>query len=144
MTISAGSGTVDCTDAKEDFDVRINIGDFLPKGIRLAEDTTDVVMVRVHILPYNSKLISVETQSVVKENLDSSLNCVFDVSKVDIKVQGTDQALSSLTAGSVQASVDLTGLSEGKHDVPLKVTLPQDLELVEDVTVSVTLSKTKT
>ncbi len=144
VTISAGSGTVDCTDAKEDFDVRINIGDFLPKGIRLAEDTTDVVMVRVHILPYNSKLISVETQSVVKENLDSSLNCVFDVSKVDIKVQGTDQALSSLTAGSVQASVDLTGLSEGKHDVPLKVTLPQDLELVEDVTVSVTLSKTKT
>ena len=124
VTISAGSQAVDCTGAKEDFDVRVDIRDSLPEGLRLAEGITNVVMVSVHVLPYNSKLISLESQSIVKENLDSSLNCVFDVSKVDIKVQGTDQALSSLTAGSVQASVDLTGLSEGTHVVPVKVTLP--------------------
>ena len=144
VTISAGSQAVDCTGAKEDFDVRVDIRDSLPEGLRLAEGITNVVMVSVHVLPYNSKLISLESQSIVKENLDSSLNCVFDVSKVDIKVQGTDQALSSLTAGSVQASVDLTGLAEGTHVVPVKVTLPEGLELVEDVKVSVTLSKTRT
>ena len=144
VTITAGSQAVDCTGVKEDFDVRVDIRDFLPEGLRLAEGTTNVVMVSVHILPYNSKLISLESQSIAKENVDSSLNCVFDLSKVDIKVQGTDQALSSLTPGSVQASVDLTGLAEGTHVVPVKVTLPEGLELVENVTVSVTLSKTRT
>ena len=144
ITITSDSQAVDCTGAKEDFDVRVNIRDFLPDGISLAEDITNIVMISVHILPYNSKLISIESQSIVKENLDSSLNCVFDVSKIDIKVQGTDQALSSLASGSVQASVDLAGLSEGTHVVPVKVTLPEGLELVENVTVSVTLSRTQT
>ena len=69
---------------------------------------------------------------------------MFDVSKVDIKVQGTDQALSSLTKDAVRATVDLTGLSEGSHVVPVNVTLPEGLELVENVSVSVTLSKTRT
>ena len=144
ITITSGSQTVDCTGAKEDFDVRVDIRDFLPESLRLAEEVTNVVMVSVHILPYNSKLISIESQSIAKENLDSTLNCVFDVSKVDIKVQGTDQALSSLTKDAVRATVDLTGLSEGSHVVPVNVTLPEGLELVENVSVSVTLSKTRT
>lgn len=144
VTITSDSQEVDCSDASADFDVRVDIRNFLPEGVSLAEDITNVVMVSVHILPYNSKLISLESQSINKENLDAGLNCVFDVSKVDIKIQGTDHALASLTAGSVQASVDLTGLSEGAHVVPLKVILPDGLELVENVTVSLTLSRTQT
>jgi YbbR domain-containing protein len=61
---------------------------------------------------------------------------------VEVSVAGELPVLRSLSPASLVAVVDVSGLEEGQHALPVQVTLPPGLQVVgvEPATVTVALS----
>lgn len=144
ITISSDSGVVDITDASSDQEVRVNINAQLPEGLSLAEDVSSMALVNVQILPFGSKSISVPTKNIRTEGLEEHMNCVFGVNRLEVKVQGSDEALANLKAEDIQMTVNVSGLPAGSHTLPIAFTLPEGCVLVEDVHVDAVLSVPET
>ncbi len=144
ITIDRASKAVDVSGATSDVTARVDITEFLPEGIRLAENISNIVVVDVKILPYGSRSYSLDVKNIQKNNLDDGLSAVFALSELDIRVMGDDDNLANLDTSSIRASVDLSGLTEGTHVVPVTITLPSDYSLVEDVEAEIVISKTTT
>ena len=144
ITITPENGAVDVTDMYLDFDVNVDIRDYLPNGISLAQDSSNTVVVTVQILPFNSKSVTFESRQIEVRGLSSGMNCVFGASRIEVKVSGSDEALATATANTIRASINVGGLAPGTHTVPVDLILGEGLELAETPQVQVTLSRTET
>ena len=142
ILINSESKAVDISGASSDVEIRVNLPDYLPAGIRLAEGFSDTVVVTVKILEYNTKSLEYETKNIEKQSLKDGLNAVFESSVVDIRVKGSDKALENLTADQIETYVDLKGIPLGTSSVPVRVELPDGFSLAEDVMVDITVTET--
>ena len=142
ITITSESRAVDISGASGDVEIRVNITDYLPAGIRLASGFSDTVLVSVKILEFNTKSIEIDTKNIVKANLGDNLNAVFDNPTVDIRVKGSDAALSALSAEMISAEVDLSGISAGTFMLPVTVELPAGISLAEEPQAEITITET--
>ena len=141
ITITADSGLVDVTDKVSDVSVKIDIRQIMPEGLSLASQISTTAVVSVQILPANSRSVTVETRGINLYGLADGYNCVFESSSLEIKIQGSPEVLSGLSASDLEASVDLAGLMIGRQKVPVTVELPDGCSLVEDVSVGVIISR---
>ena len=144
ITIDAASGALDVTGAEGDIDINVDIREFLPSGIALAEDVSYTAVVTVQILPYDSKSISYSTRKIRVTGLARNLNNVFSSDRVEIRVRGTDEALEDLDESKITVTANLAGYGEGQVNIPLAVSLPEECELVEDVFAAATITATET
>ncbi|HUM82679.1 MAG TPA: CdaR family protein [Lachnospiraceae bacterium] len=144
IIVSAESEAVNVSGATSDLDVKVDIEQFLPQGISLADGVSSTVVVSVQILPYNSKSFSVETKNITVNGLPQGYHCVFLLDKIEVKVSSTDENLNTFDASRIQASVDLTGLAVGTQNVPVTVALPDGYVLAGNVTADVTISQQTT
>ena len=141
ILIAKETRAVDITGASEDVEIRVNLPDYLPAGIRLASGFSDTVVVTVKILQYNTKSLELDTKHIEKQNIMEGRNAVIENSVVDIRVKGSDQDLEGLTADMISASVDLKDVPLGTSTVPVHVTLPDNFALAEDVLVDITVTE---
>ena len=141
ITITADSGLVDVTDKVSDVSVKIDIRQIMPEGLSLASQISTTAVVSVQILPANSRSVTVETRDINLYGLADGYNCVFESSSLEIKIQGSPEVLSGLSASDLEASVDLGGRRIIKKKIPVTVELPDGCSLVEDVSVGVIISR---
>lgn len=144
IAITEDSRAINVKGASSDVSASVDIEPFLPDGIRLASGMSSTVVANVKILPYGSRAVSLDVNTISKNNLGTGLNAVMTDPELDIRVQGTNEALSSLKTDEIHASVDLSGKKEGTYSVPVTITLPDGLSLVQQVQTNVTISKTTT
>ena len=64
----------------------------------------------------------------------------FDTANIEVRVQKTDSSLDDLTEDQIKASIDLSDVGEGSHEVPVSIEIPDGYELVDDVTTGVEVS----
>ncbi|MGX8704348.1 MAG: CdaR family protein, partial [bacterium] len=116
---------------------------YLPEGLSLPEDVSSTVVFDVRILPYNSVSLTYNTRDIRAVGLPSNYISAFDVSQIELKISGPEEALSTLSKEDIKAVVDLKSALVGTREYPVDVTLPEGLELVETPKVSVTVSRMK-
>lgn len=79
--------------------------------------------------PVNSQIISVSlSQRGLPQNM--SINGSIPQS-VSIRVQGTRVQIAALNADDFEAVLDLSGLGEGEHPVPVKVNSPPGIQIAQ-------------
>lgn len=140
-TISIGPELIDVSGKSSSFDVKVDdISPLLPKNVYLADGVSKTVVISVEILPLNSKSYEIATTAISKLNPGPGLTCVFSTAVITVGVKGTDEQLKTLTADQITASVDLSGLGEGTHTLPVTISLPPGYSQVGDVTVNAALS----
>ena len=142
ISINGSDGVIDATEREDDFDTILDLRSYLPEGISLAEDVASTAVVSVKILPYNSRSLKIPTKNIVVNGLTAGQTCVFDLSQIEIRVRGSDELLEALTADSVRVTADIQGINSGTVTLPLTVTLPEGLELVENVSAKAVISQT--
>ena len=144
IVIDKESAAVDVNGATSDLIFKVDLNNYLPNGIKLAEGLTNTVVVEVEIIPYDSRSLTLDPKVVNKNNLGEGFNAVFNNSELNIRVRGSSQALEALSADRITASVDLGGKREGTYTVDLNINLPDGLTLVESVRAEVTITKNET
>ena len=137
--IEIPSRLVDIGNARETVECKIDLAEILPSGTKTVSNQAESIIVEVGILPLGSKQISLPTQNIQALNLTGELQTVFTDTALTVTVRGKEEDLKNVTAASIKASVDCSGLDEGTYNLPVTITLPNNITLLSEITANVQL-----
>ncbi len=109
-------------------------------NLHLKSGTPKTITVKVHVQGKEGKNLSISANTVDVTGLGSDLTARIP-DNIIITVFGSSEALENVNVSNVQPKLDLTGLGEGGHQVPLQLTLADGVEARDDLTVYVIISK---
>ena len=127
--------------ANDDYEWTLELPEYLPEDIKLATDVTNRVQVKAVVIPLGSRSLNLSVTNLEVKNLDESQDLAYDERQVIVNVKASASALENLTVDEIKASIDLSGLGEGEHTVPVEIVLPSQYELVEDVEIGLHLTE---
>ena len=99
----------------------VNIGVADP-NVRLRTPQTAEVTVQIVT---GSSVRTLAAVPINVSNLDNGLRGRVVPATISVTIRGTEQGINELTPGSVDASVDGTGLAVGEHQVPVRLRTSQ-------------------
>ena len=112
--------------AREDITTTIDISEYLPDGVELVNASDATVTVTVRIEVYESKKFNLNTSQITVDGLDTNYDLSFEQSTVAVTVSGLKDNLNVLTVSQLSASIDVTDLGVGTHQVNLELSLDED------------------
>lgn len=112
--------------AREDITTTIDISEYLPDGVELVNASDATVTVTVRIEAYESKKFNLNTSQITVDGLDTNYDLSFEQSAVAVTVSGLKNNLNTLTVSQLSASIDVTDLGVGTHQVNLELSLDED------------------
>ena len=140
-TITIPSSEIDVSGENADFEQTIDIEELLPEDTMLARDISSSVIVSVAIIPYDSKEYVIPATSIDRSKQPENMTAVITDDSVTVRIKGSEEDLEALKESDIKLSIDTSKYTtEGEYNVPVDVTLPDGYELVENVTVRVTLT----
>ena len=137
--IEIPSRLVDIGNARETVECKIDLAEILPSGTKTVSNQAESIIVEVGILPLGSKQISLPTQNIQALNLTGELQTVFTDTALTVTVRGKEEDLKNVTAASIKASIDCSGLDEETYNLPVTITLPNNITLLSEITANVQL-----
>lgn len=69
--------------------------------------------------------------NVTYRNMGEGLTMLEPLDKVEVKIRGSKQRISTIKESSIVAYIDLKGLDTGTHNLEVKIELPSFLKVVE-------------
>ncbi len=132
--ISVNGATADVT-------ATIDVSEFIPEGVQLVNAEDANIEITVEIGKIKTKSFSVNTEDIVVTGLKNGATLEFALSSVAVSVSGLETDINSLSNADIPASLDVTDLAPGTHDVELVLDLDETKYTYETVKVTVTISE---
>ena len=104
----------------EDTEENIDITDYLPDGIKLAQESPDV-RVKIQIVPLDTKAIKIPVNRISVQNQSQSMTLTYAEDEITVNVRGEQENIKDLEISDLTPSIDLSGLEAGKHKVKVKL-----------------------
>lgn len=150
--ISIPAEKLNITGADEDMVVAINLKEYLPDGIRLAESGSNSISARVYIEPIVEKRLEVPTTSIEIANLPQgyTANIPDDDVYYALEVMGLAKLIDPLRPAALGGIVDIAAwmteqeideLQSGIYEIPVSFNLSKDITVVTPVTARVVILK---
>ncbi len=140
IEVQDAGGLLDVSDLSENHQVIIDLDEYLPPGVSLLheEDREVTVLLRVERLYEKEVGIMAENITIINQPADLVLSYP-DLNPATAALRGLARDLETVSALELQPNIQLEGLSEGTHTLPLNVTLPNRVELLNTLTVNIVL-----
>ena len=137
--IEVPASALNINGAVGDVTTTIDITEYLPDGADLVNASDANVKVTVHMETYGSKTINIPTAAIVIEGLDDDLKVDYQSSTISLTVYGSESNLAEVGGDSVTATINLSKLRAGSHNVQVSFDLDSDKYTYSAVKVSLTL-----
>ncbi|MGN1166055.1 MAG: YbbR-like domain-containing protein [Lachnospiraceae bacterium] len=120
----------------------INVSEYLPDGVTLADENAGLVVVTISIAKDGTKSYDVTVGSIIVNNLSEDLTMSYATADMlELQVRGPKETLEDLRLDQA-ISIDLEKYqNEGTYNVPVNVKLPENCTLEKEVSVKIVLSK---
>lgn len=127
-------------DSRTDF--TINLTEYLPEGIQLADSMANSMIVTVAIERNGTRNFELPIGSITVKNLDDDLRMSYGKTEdLEVHVKGSKESLDGLNIERM-AVIDLKEYQKaGTYTVPVRIELPGDCSLEGEVTVEIILEK---
>lgn len=113
----------------------------VPEGIKLVSSTREV-SVTVEVIPLAERIFDIPIEGITMEGIKADSNLKYEVTQVvSVKLRGKIEDLNTVTVSELAASVNVDGLAEGSHNLPLKIIVPGGVTQIEEILVPVKISK---
>lgn len=141
-TMKIPSGALKMSGLKEKTEQIINVAEYLPENVKLADDNAGLVVVTISVEKDGTKSYEVTVGSVIVHNLSEDLTMNYATADmVEVQVRGPEDALNDLVLDQA-ISINLENYTEeGTYYVPVSVKLPDNCSLEKKVSVKVVLRK---
>lgn len=128
----------------ENEEVLINMADYLPEGIILADESAGSIVVTIMMEKSGIKSLALPVRSIKVNNASEDFELVYGSDQtVELQFEGTNDALQNLTNERIIATIDLSQYKEeGTIEVPVQVIeLPEQCTYLGGATIQITLKK---
>lgn len=142
--IEIPSDEIDITGADGRMEVTVDIGDYLPQGVRLVDQTANNVIVSVAIEQEGARTIELPVEAIRVKNLDENLKVAFESERdLELRFTGAQDVLDILDIRNA-ASIDLKSYTtEGTYEVPVNIETVEGVTLTEEPKVKIILTEKK-
>ena len=139
-TIYIPAEALQVSNIKEKTEKVINVSDYLPSNIRLADENAGSVVVTISVEKDGTKSFDITVGNVIVNNLSEDMTMNYATADaLELQIRGPKDVLSELQLDRA-VSIDLSEYDEeGTYNVPVKVKLPDSCTLEKDVSVKVVL-----
>lgn len=131
---------IDISGMKEDTELTLDIEDYLPDGIILADDNVQI-MLKLVVEKIQTKTFDISQADIVIDNPKDSYNYLLEF--VDeapvVTARGRSVFLDGITLETIRPSIDVSGLSEGTKTVTVVYETIENVELSGEIQVKVTV-----
>lgn len=118
----------------------VDMKTIIPAGTNLM--TNDNLTVNVVIESIKEKSFRLSLSSEVEIlGRNGALNYHFENDAITINVSGLQEDLNNLTTKNIIASISLDGLGPGTHTVPVLIKVPNEINILNELSVRVTIVK---
>ena len=127
---------------KESMEKIIEVEDYLPENIQLADENAGSVVVKVSVQMNGTKVYEITVGSITVNNLSDDLYIKYKtVDALEIQVRGPEEVLRNLDIAEC-VSLNLKEYTkEGEYAAPVVLDLPDECTVLKDVTVDFELIK---
>jgi YbbR domain-containing protein len=113
----------------------------VPEGLKLVSSSREVI-VTVDISALEERVFQIPIENINIEGNPADVTFTREItSPVSIKLKGKKDDLDKLTVPDIAPSINITGLNEGTHNIPINVTLPDTVKMIEETLVQVKIKK---
>lgn len=141
--INIPENALDISGARGDITQVIDVSEYLPGGVTVADQSQAKVKVTVHIAQLSTKVVNLFPSSIRVLNLTEGYKLSFDNSVIRVTVSGISEDIAALDTDSIVASIDASQLTPGTHEVEVALDLDENL-YHEPVRVTVTVTEEMT
>ena len=142
--IKIPSELLDITDMNKDFTTTVDVTPYLPDAVHLVDASLRNVTVHVTIVSPITKSYRIYEENVRFTGLPKGAEAEIAPSEIMVDVKGLPEDMEELKATDLHAEIDVTGMSNGLHEVTLTFDLdPEKYQVVEPVKVQIDLRRTR-
>ena len=139
--ITIPTDRIDISGESKDVERKISLKNLLPDNVKLTSDSSEDVWVTVSILPVGSQEFNLPTKNIEVKNKPDNLQVTFETAQIALRIKSESEDLEDLNINEdVKAEIDLKDKEAGNYKVPVKLSLPDGYEMVEDVYTEVVIS----
>ena len=139
--ITIPADRIDISGESKDVERKISLKNLLPDNVKLTSDSREDVWVTVSILPVGSQEFNLPTKNIEVKNKPDYLQVTFETAQIALRIKSESEDLEDLNINEdVKAEIDLKDKEAGNYKVPVKLSLPDGYEMVEDVYTEVVIS----
>ena len=103
---------------------------YLPDGIEIADQSKDI-SIKVVLKELASHQFEISSSRIGLTDAAEGLKGAAEEKTITVTVKGKDSVLETLTEDDIRMSASLDGLSEGVHDVTIRVTCDKEADSIE-------------
>ena len=139
--ITIPADRIDISGESKDVERKISLKNLLPDNVKLTSDSSEDVWVTVSILPVGSQEFNLPTKNIEVKNKPDNLQVTFETAQIALRIKSESEDLEDLNIDEdVKAEIDLKDKEAGNYKVPVKLSLPDGYEMVDDVYTEVVIS----
>lgn len=124
---------IDISKAKEQYTKTIDLKKYIPTDVVIYGES--MVKIEIEISKMATKNFQIKSSDIEIRNRGD--NNVQIVGEVKVTLQGENEVLSKISLKDIEASIDVDKLDKGKHQVPLKLKVPEGVMVSEDLNVQI-------
>lgn len=118
-TIVIPSSVLDISGATEDRIVMVDIREYLPLGIELAESEEPNLEIRLCVEELGTRTMELTERDITMTGRADDRNYRLIPSRIEVTLRGLSEELGDLSERDLEASLELDGLGVGVHTVAL-------------------------
>lgn len=139
-SIDIPAEVLDVSGATSDLTTTVDITEYLPEGVELADNSDATVSVTVLIEAYLTRDYTLPASNITVNGLGDAYTLSY-AKNVTISIGGLQSDLDALSAADLKGTIDVSGLSEGTHTILIDVVLDTDKYLLDNARAEVVISK---
>jgi len=110
----------------------VNVAEWLPYGVFLRSGESPYVAVEVTVEPIERRVLHIPRGNVRSRGLGTIYSILGGARHIRVEVSGPQAQVNALRYGQIGLELDLRNRPIGIHTIPLNVTLPQGITLVQN------------
>lgn len=130
---------LDISNANENIEEEVNLSDYIPKDIKIAEKNT-TAMVKIAIAKLATTKITFGLDDLEVKNIPSNMTFSYkSLVHLSVDIQGVSDELAKIAIGDLHPYIDLSGLSKGTHNVRVQFVSNKKVKVLSSLTIQIQL-----
>ncbi len=119
-TLTIPASVLDLDGASSDQVITVDIRDYLPEGVELADAEDPMIEVRLQVEPMVTRVMELIERDITMVGQEEDRYYRLVPSRVEVTIQGLSEELAGLTEADLGAVIDLEGLEVGIHPASME------------------------